>query len=102
MSSSGLHGQGADEKWLKSKPANRNPLKITVNGQNQVKLYPEDDEPVNILNVKRGIVSTLMVPVMEEDKNDNMVIVPAINSGQSLRNERLNRGINKFHNVQIS
>lgn len=61
------------EKCLKYKRAHRNPLKFTVDGQNRVKLYPEDDEPINILNVKRGVVSTLMVPVMEEDKNDDMV-----------------------------
>uniref|UniRef100_A0A3B4T7X7 Vitellogenin domain-containing protein n=1 Tax=Seriola dumerili TaxID=41447 RepID=A0A3B4T7X7_SERDU len=49
------------------------PLKITVDGQTDVKLYPEDNEPVNILNVKRGIVSALMVPVMEEERNKEMV-----------------------------
>lgn len=51
----------------------RNPLKIAVEGQVHVKLYPEDDEPVNILNIKRGIVSALIVPMMEEEKNKNMV-----------------------------
>lgn len=45
-----------------------------MDGQNQVKLYPEDDEPINILNVKRGVVSILGVPVMEGDKDDSMVI----------------------------
>lgn len=58
-----------------------------VDGQNRVKLYPENDENITILNVKRGVVSALMVPVMEEDKNDDMVIillsgnVSAIDSG---------------------
>lgn len=70
-----MQGRGGEQKCLKYKHADRNPLRFTVNGQNQVKLYPEDDEPTNILNVKRGVVSTLMVPVMEEDKNDNMVII---------------------------
>lgn len=41
--------------------------------QTEVKLYPEDDEPVNILNIKRGIVSALMVPEMTEEKNQNVV-----------------------------
>lgn len=59
-------------KWW-SVHVNRNTLKITVEGQTDVKLYPEDDEPVNILNIKRGIVSALMVPVMEEEKNNEMV-----------------------------
>lgn len=48
-------------------------MKITVEGQTDVKLYPEDDEPVNILNIKRGIVSALIVPVMEEERNKQMV-----------------------------
>lgn len=51
----------------------RNPLKIAVEGQVDVKLYPEEEEPVNILNIKRGIVSALIVPMMEEEKNKDMV-----------------------------
>uniref|UniRef100_A0A3Q2R232 Apolipoprotein B n=1 Tax=Fundulus heteroclitus TaxID=8078 RepID=A0A3Q2R232_FUNHE len=31
--------------------------------------YPEADEPVNILNVKRGILSALLVPVMEDGQS---------------------------------
>ncbi|XP_068433484.1 apolipoprotein B-100-like [Clinocottus analis] len=56
----------------------KNDLKITVEGQTDVRLYPEDDEPVNILNIKRGIVSALIVPVMEEDKNDEMSTVHGV------------------------
>uniref|UniRef100_A0A3Q3KG36 Vitellogenin domain-containing protein n=1 Tax=Monopterus albus TaxID=43700 RepID=A0A3Q3KG36_MONAL len=50
----------------------KNPLKITVNGQHHVHLYPEDDEPINILNIKRGIVSALIVPVIEEQRNKEL------------------------------
>ncbi|KAM9354956.1 apolipoprotein B-100-like [Pholidichthys leucotaenia] len=53
----------------------KNSLKITVEGQTDVKLYPEGDEPINILNVKRGIVSALMVPATEEEKNKEMPTV---------------------------
>uniref|UniRef100_A0A673C6Z0 Vitellogenin domain-containing protein n=1 Tax=Sphaeramia orbicularis TaxID=375764 RepID=A0A673C6Z0_9TELE len=56
----------------------RNALKITVEGQTDVKLFPEDDEPVNILNIKRGIVSALIVPVMEEEKNKEMATVHGV------------------------
>lgn len=38
-----------------------------------VQLYPETDEPVNIVNIKRGIVSALVVPVMEDEQNSLMV-----------------------------
>lgn len=62
------------EKWLKMRNVlDRNALKITVEGEADVKLYPEGDEPVNILNIKRGIVSALMVPMVEEEMTKNMV-----------------------------
>lgn len=51
----------------------RNPLKVIVEGDNDIKLFPEDDELINILNIKRGIISALAVPVLQEDKNKKMV-----------------------------
>ncbi|XP_035473231.2 apolipoprotein Bb, tandem duplicate 1 [Scophthalmus maximus] len=48
------------------------PLKVVVEGVYDVKLYPEDGETTTILNVKRGIISALAVPLVEEDKNKNM------------------------------
>lgn len=33
-----------------------------------VKLYPEQEEPINILNIKRGIISALLVPLSEEEE----------------------------------
>ncbi|XP_053531616.1 apolipoprotein Bb, tandem duplicate 1 isoform X2 [Ictalurus punctatus] len=50
----------------------KNPLKVIVEGDNDVKLFPEDDELINILNIKRGIISALAVPVLQEDKNKKM------------------------------
>ncbi|KAK5605614.1 hypothetical protein CRENBAI_009306, partial [Crenichthys baileyi] len=50
----------------------RYPLKFVVEGEYDVKLYPEDGETTTILNFKRGIVSGLAVPLLEEDKNKNM------------------------------
>ncbi|XP_051954733.1 apolipoprotein Bb, tandem duplicate 1 [Xyrauchen texanus] len=50
----------------------KNPLKFTVEEDNEIKLFPEDDEPVNILNIKRGLISALAVPVLEEDRNNKM------------------------------
>lgn len=38
-----------------------------------VKLYPEDGETTTILNVKRGIISALAVPLLGGDRNKNMV-----------------------------
>uniref|UniRef100_A0A3Q3KQI4 Vitellogenin domain-containing protein n=1 Tax=Monopterus albus TaxID=43700 RepID=A0A3Q3KQI4_MONAL len=40
-------------------------------GVYDVKLYPEDDETTTILNIKRGIISALAVP-LEEDENKYM------------------------------
>ena len=51
----------------------RYPLKVVVEGVYDVKLYPEDGETTTILNIKRGIISGLAVPLLEEDKNKNMV-----------------------------
>ncbi|XP_017267380.1 apolipoprotein Bb, tandem duplicate 1 isoform X2 [Kryptolebias marmoratus] len=50
----------------------KHPLKVVVEGEYNVKLYPEDGETTTILNFKRGIVSALAVPLLEEDKNKNM------------------------------
>uniref|UniRef100_A0A667Y3E0 Apolipoprotein B n=1 Tax=Myripristis murdjan TaxID=586833 RepID=A0A667Y3E0_9TELE len=48
------------------------PLKVVVEGVYDVKLYPEEGETTTILNIKRGIVSALAVPLLEENKNKNM------------------------------
>ncbi|XP_062406579.1 apolipoprotein B-100-like [Sardina pilchardus] len=50
----------------------KNPLKVTVEGDNDIKLFPEDDEPINILNIKRGMISGFAVPVLEEERNKRM------------------------------
>ncbi|XP_063079429.1 apolipoprotein B-100-like [Engraulis encrasicolus] len=50
----------------------KNALKVTVEGDNIIKLFPEDDEPVNILNIKRGMISGFAVPVLEEERNNRM------------------------------
>ncbi|XP_077167786.1 apolipoprotein B-100 [Paroedura picta] len=42
-------------------------LKFTVQDGQKVQLYPEENEPVHILNLKRGIISALIVPMETED-----------------------------------
>ncbi|NWH61262.1 APOB protein, partial [Geococcyx californianus] len=37
-------------------------LKFSIQDGTKVKLYPETDEPLNVLNLKRGIISALLVP----------------------------------------
>ncbi|XP_070782434.1 apolipoprotein B-100-like [Enoplosus armatus] len=56
----------------------RYPLKYVVEGVSDVKLYPEDGETTTILNIKRGIISALAVPLLEEDKNKNMPTIHGI------------------------
>jgi len=63
-------------------------LKITIEGQTDVKLFPEEDEPINILNIKRGIVSALLVPVLEEERNKEMATVHGICSTEFTVNSR--------------
>ncbi|XP_076613031.1 apolipoprotein B-100-like [Chaetodon auriga] len=50
----------------------RYPLKVVVEDVYDVKLYPEEGETTTILNFKRGIISALAVPLLEEEKNKNM------------------------------
>uniref|UniRef100_G3P570 Vitellogenin domain-containing protein n=1 Tax=Gasterosteus aculeatus aculeatus TaxID=481459 RepID=G3P570_GASAC len=56
----------------------KNPLKISIENQTNVALFPENEEPLNILNIKRGIVSALIVPVMEEENNNKMATVHGV------------------------
>ncbi|KAL1254216.1 hypothetical protein QQF64_016445 [Cirrhinus molitorella] len=49
----------------------KHPLKFTIDRED-IKLFPEEDELINILNIKRGIISALAVPVLEEDGNKEM------------------------------
>ncbi|XP_030615071.1 apolipoprotein B-100 [Archocentrus centrarchus] len=53
----------------------KNPLKFTFHGVTSIQLYPEADELANILNIKRGIVSALMVPHTEDGQNSRMSTV---------------------------
>lgn len=50
----------------------RYPLKFVVEGVYDVKLYPEEGETTTTLNIKRGIISALAVPLLDEQKNKNM------------------------------
>uniref|UniRef100_A0A7M4EAD3 Apolipoprotein B n=1 Tax=Crocodylus porosus TaxID=8502 RepID=A0A7M4EAD3_CROPO len=43
-------------------------LKFSMQDGTKVQLYPEKHESVNILNIKRGIISALLVPMETEDK----------------------------------
>uniref|UniRef100_A0A3Q1CD90 Vitellogenin domain-containing protein n=1 Tax=Amphiprion ocellaris TaxID=80972 RepID=A0A3Q1CD90_AMPOC len=53
----------------------KNALKFSVEEVTNVELYPENDEPVNILNIKRGIISALMVPILEDGQSSFMSTV---------------------------
>ncbi|KAJ8333052.1 hypothetical protein SKAU_G00419480 [Synaphobranchus kaupii] len=76
MDSEGLpvYGRAAGSDAFKA-AMEKNPLKFMVEKTAEVNLFPEPDEPTNILNVKRGIISALMVPISEEDGNVNMPTV---------------------------
>ncbi|GCC30238.1 apolipoprotein B-100 [Chiloscyllium punctatum] len=49
----------------------------TVHGHLDVNLYPNKSEPTNILNIKRGIISTLLVPV-ESDEDVQTFNTPTV------------------------
>ncbi|XP_073682716.1 apolipoprotein B-100 [Garra rufa] len=56
----------------------KNPLNFVVEQVTSVSIYPEKDEPENILNIKRGIISALLVPVLEEELNERMSTIHGI------------------------
>ncbi|KAJ7988062.1 hypothetical protein DPEC_G00319740 [Dallia pectoralis] len=56
----------------------KNVLKVMVEGQTDVQLFPEGDETTTILNIKRGIVSTLIVPALEDEKNEEMATLHGV------------------------
>ncbi|KAM4528942.1 apolipoprotein B-100-like [Fundulus diaphanus] len=67
----------------------KNTLKVAVEGHADVKLFPEDDEPVNILNIKRGIISALMVPEKEQEETKDMPTVHGVCSSDFAVNPAL-------------
>lgn len=53
----------------------RNELKFSIQDGTKVKLYPEKDEPLNVLNLKRGIISALLVPT---ETVENIKTIPMV------------------------
>lgn len=53
----------------------RNPLSFVVERMTDVSLYPEEQEPKNILNVKRGIISALIAPALDSHDNREMATI---------------------------
>ncbi|XP_061478674.1 apolipoprotein B-100 [Rhineura floridana] len=47
-------------------------LKFSIQDGKNVQLYPEDNEPTHILNIKRGIISALIVPMETEDNSQTV------------------------------
>ncbi|XP_053737738.1 apolipoprotein Bb, tandem duplicate 1 [Synchiropus splendidus] len=68
----------------------RYPLKVVVEGRYNVKLYPEEGETSTILNVKRGILSALAVPLIEEDQNSMMPTIHGMCQTSFIVNSRQN------------
>uniref|UniRef100_UPI0037E7B4DC apolipoprotein B-100-like n=1 Tax=Semicossyphus pulcher TaxID=241346 RepID=UPI0037E7B4DC len=66
----------------------RYPLNVVVEGVYDVRLHPEDGETTTILNIKRGIISALAVPLVEEEKNKNMPTIHGMCKTQSSINAR--------------
>ncbi|XP_056436794.1 apolipoprotein Bb, tandem duplicate 1 [Gadus chalcogrammus] len=64
------------------------PLKVVSTGVYDVKLYSEEEETTSILNFKRGIISALLVPLVEDDKNKDMPTIYGQCKTKSTINER--------------
>lgn len=48
-------------------------MSFVVERMTDVSLYPKEQEPKNILNVKRGIISALIAPALDSHDNREMV-----------------------------
>uniref|UniRef100_A0A671N175 Apolipoprotein B-100-like n=1 Tax=Sinocyclocheilus anshuiensis TaxID=1608454 RepID=A0A671N175_9TELE len=102
-----IFGQSAGADAFKA-AMGKNPLKFTAEGDDDIKLFPEDDEPVNILNIKRGLISALAVPVLEEDRNKRMPTIYGMCKTGYTENARediatdvtLNRDLSKCDNFR--
>ncbi|XP_050172384.1 apolipoprotein B-100 [Myiozetetes cayanensis] len=55
----------------------RHELKFSIQDETKVKLYPEKDEPLNVLNLKRGIISALLVPT-ETAENEKTISMDTV------------------------
>uniref|UniRef100_A0A674MR38 Apolipoprotein Bb, tandem duplicate 2 n=1 Tax=Takifugu rubripes TaxID=31033 RepID=A0A674MR38_TAKRU len=66
----------------------RYPLKVVVDGMYDVKLYPEEGETTTTLNIKRGIISALAVPLLEEEMNKEMPTIHGKCQTQYIVNSR--------------
>ncbi|XP_062864093.1 apolipoprotein B-100 [Trichomycterus rosablanca] len=56
----------------------KSPLHFSVEHVTAVLIYPEKDEPENIVNIKRGIISALLVPLTDEEFNKEMTTIHGI------------------------
>ncbi|XP_065144413.2 apolipoprotein B-100 [Paramisgurnus dabryanus] len=56
----------------------KTPLSFVVEQVTKVSIYPKKDEPENILNIKKGIISALLVPVPEEQHNEKMTTIHGV------------------------
>ncbi|XP_074548675.1 apolipoprotein B-100 [Halichoeres trimaculatus] len=74
----------------------KNPLKFSAS--NFVDLFPEMDEPVNILNIKRGIISMLMAPLLKESQDRHMMTV----HGHCLSHYEVIHGTDTTTDVSVS
>nr|XP_015212508.1 PREDICTED: apolipoprotein B-100 [Lepisosteus oculatus] len=50
----------------------KNILMFQIEHGTKVTLFPKSEEPTNILNIKRGIISALMAPADNEQQNEDM------------------------------
>ncbi|XP_076833977.1 apolipoprotein B-100 [Brachyhypopomus gauderio] len=66
----------------------KNPLNFVVEQVTNVSIYPEKDEPETIVNVKRGIISALLVPVIEEEHNRKMTTIHGLCETDLIVNSR--------------
>lgn len=85
--SGSLHGLSVEEGlYCECAPPfsrDRFELKLATPEGKQVVLYPDKDEPKHILNIKRGIISALLVPPETEEDKQVLLLVRSLKANDS-------------------
>ncbi|TRY86749.1 hypothetical protein DNTS_004239 [Danionella cerebrum] len=63
-----MSGEASRTQEEFSRAMEKHPLKFIMEGEDVIRLFPAKDELTNILNFKRGIISALAVPLIQEDR----------------------------------
>ncbi|XP_044519221.1 apolipoprotein B-100, partial [Gracilinanus agilis] len=75
-----------------SEAMSRYELRLSISEGKKVLLYPEKEEPAHILNIKRGIISALLVPMETDEEKQELPVDTAYGSCPSVVTVQARKG----------